>query len=125
MVRAHIPLLTIPELPEDPADFLEYLYGLNLFETASLSNEDAERTKQYQTAAKRHIEQQKHVDVDAFLESLDMVSVVEPFNQFNTPRVAQLTQRSNQFNLRTTRYISADIEKLAPSGDHYNFTFHT
>jgi FkbH-like protein len=123
MVREHIPSLTIPELPEDPADFLEYLYGLNLFETASLSDEDAERTERYQTAAKRHIEQQKHVDVDAFLESLDMVSVVEPFNQFNTPRVAQLTQRSNQFNLRTIRYGVPDIEKLSSSSDHYNFTF--
>jgi len=123
MVREHIPSLTIPELPEDPADFVEYLYGLNLFETASLSNEDAERTKQYKTAAKRDIEQERHVDEDAFLESLDMVSVVEPFNRFNTPRVAQLTQRSNQFNLRTMRYSDADIERLASSYDHYNFTF--
>ncbi len=123
IVREHIPELTIPELPEDPADYLEYLYTLNLFEIASFSNEDTERTKQYQIAAKRNIEQQAYINEDAFLASLDMVLRVEPLNRFNTPRVAQLTQRSNQFNLRTVRYTDADIEKLASKGCHYSFTF--
>ena len=41
-----------------------------------------------------------------------MISLVDPFNKFNTPRVAQLSQRSNQFNLRTVRYTEADIENM-------------
>lgn len=43
MVREHIPEITVPELPEDPADYLEYLYGENLFETASFSALDADQ----------------------------------------------------------------------------------
>ncbi len=123
MVGEHIPALTIPDLPGDPADYLEYLYTLNLFETVSFSNEDTERTKQYQVEVERNAGKHEYVDEYAFLESLDMICHIEPFNRFNAPRVAQLSQRSNQFNLRTVRYTEADIEMLASSADHYNFTF--
>jgi FkbH-like protein len=123
MVKENIPGITVPELPEDPADYLEYLYGLNLFETASFSNEDTERTKLYQVEANRIADQQNFVDEDAFLKSLHMVSEVQPFNKFNMPRVVQLSQRSNQFNLRTVRYTDADIEKLPNEPGTYTFSF--
>jgi FkbH-like protein len=123
MVRENILEICVPELPEDPADYLEFLYALNLFETVSFSNEDAERTKLYQIEAKRASVQQKFTNEDDFLESLNMFSLVEPFNKFNTPRVAQLSQRSNQFNLRTVRYTDTDIEKLIMSKDNYTFSF--
>ena len=122
-VRENIPSLCVPELPEDPAEYLEYLYQLNLFETVSLSEEDAERTQQYQTEAKRSILQRQFTNEDDFLKSLNMVSTVEPFNKFNTPRVAQLSQRSNQFNLRTIRYTNADIATIAQSNEHSTFAF--
>ena len=123
MVRENIPGITVPELPEDPAEYLEYLYQLNLFETISFSNEDAERTKQYQVEAKRSVQQKSFTNEDDFLKSLNMVSLVEPFNKFNTPRVAQLSQRSNQFNLRTVRYTESDIETIAVSKDIFSFSF--
>ncbi|MEJ6979553.1 HAD-IIIC family phosphatase [Pedobacter sp. P351] len=123
LVRENISEICIPELPEDPAEYLEYLYSLNLFETTSFSNEDTERTKLYQVEAQRAILQQKFTNEDDFLQSLNMVSLVEPFNKFNTPRVAQLSQRSNQFNLRTVRYIEPDIEKLVSSPNHYTLAF--
>lgn len=123
IVRENIPEICIPELPEDPADYLEYLYTLNLFETISFSNEDAERTKLYQIEAKRASVQQKFTNEDDFLQSLNMLSLVESFNKFNTPRVAQLSQRSNQFNLRTVRYVEADIEKLIADEESFTFSF--
>jgi FkbH-like protein len=123
IVRENIPGITVPELPEDPAEYLEYLYQLNLFETISFSNEDAERTKQYQVEAKRSVQQKSFTNEDDFLKSLNMVSLVEPFNKFNTPRVAQLSQRSNQFNLRTVRYTESDIESIAVSKDIFSFSF--
>jgi len=112
MVRDNIIGITVPELPVDPADYLEYLYSLNLFETASFSTEDITRTKQYQIEAKRAFLQTSYTQEDDFLKCLNMVSLVEPVNKFNTPRVAQLSQRSNQFNLRTVRYTEKDIENL-------------
>ena len=123
IVKENIENITVPELPEDPADYLEFLYQLNLFETVSFSNEDIERTNQYQVSAKRNAAQNSFVDEDEYLNSLNMVSFIEPFNKFNTPRVAQLSQRSNQFNLRTKRYSEADIEVSIAAEAVHSFTF--
>ena len=123
MVRENLPGVCVPELPEDPADYLEYLYELNLFETVSFSNEDTERTKLYQIEAQRNSVQKKFANEDDFLKNLDMISLVEPFTKFNTPRVSQLSQRSNQFNLRTVRYGDADIERLSTDSNYFTFAF--
>lgn len=124
IVRENIAGITVPELPEDPAEYLEYLYSLNLFETASYSSLDKDRTKQYQVEAQRVSLSKTFTNEADFLKSLNMVSVVSGFTKFNTPRVAQLSQRSNQFNLRTVRYTDSDIEALAndPSVIDLSFT---
>lgn len=123
MVRENIPGITVPELPEYPEDYLEYLYSLNLFETASYSNLDKDRTKQYQVEAQRVSLSKTFTNEADFLKSLNMVSVVSGFTKFNTPRVAQLSQRSNQFNLRTVRYTDADIEALANDPNVIDLSF--
>ena len=123
MVRENIKGITVPELPEDPAEYLEYLYSLNLFETASYSNLDKDRTRQYQVEAKRVSLSKTFTNEADFLMSLNMVSVVTGFTKFNTPRVAQLSQRSNQFNLRTVRYTDADIEALANDPNVIDLSF--
>ena len=123
IVRENIPEICVPELPEDPANYLEYLYKLNLFETVSFSNEDTERTKLYQIEALRAKVFQKFTNEDDFLKNLNMISDIQPFNKFNTPRIAQLSQRSNQFNLRTIRYTEADIERISTSDDYVTFAF--
>lgn len=123
MVRENIPGITVPELPEDPGEYLEYLYSLNLFETASYSQADKDRTKQYQVEAQRVSLQKTFSNEADFLKSLNMVSTVSGFTKFNTPRVAQLSQRSNQFNLRTVRYTEADIEALAQDPDVIDLSF--
>lgn len=123
IVRENIPGITVPELPEFPEDYLEYLYSLNLFETASHSNLDKDRTKQYQVEAKRVSLSKTFTNEADFLKSLNMVSTVSGFTKFNTPRVTQLSQRSNQFNLRTVRYTDADIEALANDPDVIDLSF--
>lgn len=123
IVRENIPGITVPELPEDPAMYLEYLYSLNLFETASYSNADKDRTKQYQVEAKRVSLSKTFTNEADFLKSLNMVSTVSGFTKFNTPRVAQLSQRSNQFNLRTIRYTEGDIAAIANDSDSIDLSF--
>ena len=123
IVRENISDITVPELPEDPGEYLEYLYSLNLFETISYSNADSDRTKQYQVEAQRVILQQNFINETDFLQSLKMVSKVKGFDSFNIPRVAQLSQRSNQFNLRTVRYTEAEIETLSRNQEYACFSF--
>ena len=123
MVKTHVPQLTVPDLPEDPSEYIPYINTLNLFETVSYTAEDKDRTKQYQEEANRTIARAKYTDEKDFLISLHMVSEVKHFDGFSTPRVAQLTQRSNQFNLRTIRYTEVDIKRIAASDDFVTFTF--
>lgn len=123
IVMENLPEVTVPDLPEDPALWLEFIYGLNLFETASHSATDADRTRQYQEEASRHSLSKKFTNVDEFLKSLDMKAFVRPFSEFDIPRVAQLSQRSNQFNLRTVRYTEEDIRRIAADPNYVTFAF--
>lgn len=123
MVRENVPGVTVPELPEDPGEYLEYLYSLNLFETASYSSADKDRTSQYQVESKRVAASKKFTNEADYLKSLDMISEVSGFNKFNTPRVAQLSQRSNQFNLRTVRYTEEQITAIENNPKQKGFAF--
>ena len=123
IVRENIKGIIIPELPEDPALYLDYLYGLNLFETISYSGEDTQRTRQYQKDAERAVLQESFTNEDDFLKSLEMRSDTKSFDSFTIPRIAQLSQRSNQFNLRTVRYTEDDIRRIAGSGDYLTRSF--
>lgn len=113
VVRSLIPNITVPELPENPEEYVDYLRSLNLFETASYSEEDKVRTQQYRAEAQRVSLQSQCTDYDAYLEGLEMIAEAKPFDSFHFPRIAQLTQRSNQFNLRTVRYTEQEIAAIA------------
>lgn len=123
IVRANIAQITVPEMPVDPAEYLNHIRTLNLFETASFTEEDAARTRQYQQETMRSGAQKEFISHDDFLRSLNMLSIVKPFDKFTIPRAAQLTQRSNQFNLRTVRYSDEEIRRIASSPDYFTFSF--
>jgi FkbH-like protein len=124
LVRELLPDMTVPELPEDPSLFVSHLCSLNLFETASFSEEDLRRTTQYREEVTRSNFQKTLTSIDDYLSSLEMVSIVRVFDDFSIPRVAQLTQRSNQFNLRAIRYSEADIERMRKSNKFLTLSFH-
>lgn len=123
MVRDNLPEVTVPELPEDPAEYLSFLQHLNLFETASYTDGDGDRTRQYQEESKRVGLKKSFVNEEEFLQSLEMISKCGPFEKMDIPRIAQLTQRSNQFNLRTIRYTDEDIIRITSSPNHYTLSF--
>lgn len=123
IVKMAIPEITVPSLPEDPAEYLIYLRSLNLFETASFTDEDEHRTVQYQEETQRNNVQKSFIDEASFLKSLEMTSEVKAFNGFSIPRIAQLTQRSNQFNLRTIRYTEEDVKMIADSDQYLTLSF--
>ena len=123
LVRGMIPDITVPELPEDPALYLSYLKSLNLFETASYSENDKDRTKQYQAQAQRVTMQNSFENFDEYLKSLEMVATAHKFDEFEIPRISQLTQRSNQFNLRTIRYTEAEIEEICKDDKYFTLSF--
>ncbi len=112
IVREFLPEVVVPELPEDPSLYLQALADLNLFETASFSEADLQRADQYREEAQRELTKTHFTDINDYLTSLAMEIRLERFNAFNLPRIAQLIQRSNQFNLMTRRYGEAACEAM-------------
>jgi FkbH-like protein len=112
LVRGLLPDVIVPELPEDPSNVVAYLSHLNLFETTAFSTEDAQRAAQYQREAQRRESAAGSSNVQDFLSSLDMRLVLSRFDRFHLPRISQLMQRSNQFNLCTRRLTEMDCQAL-------------
>lgn len=123
VVKHHLPEVTVPDLPEDPADYLSYLCGLNLFETTAYTQDDGKRTVHFHQELKREVSQSSFTDEKEFLKNLGMTCKIHPFSTFNSPRAAQLLQRSNQFNLRAIRYTEKDIQHFSTSDSHLSWTF--
>jgi FkbH-like protein len=109
-VRTALPEVCAPELPEDPAEFIPFLSRANLFETLSASAEDAQRTAYYREEAARSRLKAEFTDIGDYLKSLQMEGQFSRFNPQELPRIAQLIQRSNQFNLTTKRYSELECQ---------------
>jgi FkbH-like protein len=119
LVRETLPEVIVPELPEDPADYVRALSELNLFEVASFSEEDRRRADLYRENASRQSLQANCSDITEYLRSLDMQVTLRHFDAFHLPRIAQLLQRSNQFNLTTRRYTVAQCEAMMKQEPEY------
>ncbi len=117
LVRAKLPSVAVPEMPEDVADYIPTLEGSGLFEAIGYSDEDARRTQMYREETQRATAQIRFKSIDDYLSSLDMQIDCGPFRPAELPRVAQLIQRSNQFNLRTQRLAESDCARMMLSGE--------
>ncbi len=118
LVRGAIPDIEIPELPEDPAEYLSFLQACNYFETTSFTGTGEDRTSQYQAEYERKKAETTFDSIDDYLRSLGMKGESRHFVPIRFSRIAQLTQRSNQFNLRTIRYTEDEIERIANDSDY-------
>ena len=113
LVRTMLPEVEVPELPEDPAEYVRFVRAQNLFDTATFSDEDRVRTERYLAEQSRTLLSASLDSYDDYLKALEMKAVSAPFDAFHIPRIAQLTQRSNQFNLRTVRYSEEEVAAIA------------
>jgi FkbH-like protein len=119
LVRDLVPEVIVPELPEDPSDYVKVLSELNLFETSSFSSEDLRRSESYRWEADRKLAETKAASFEEFLQSLDMRIEIGRFTPLQIPRIAQLIQRSNQFNLTTHRYNQAECERMMSDDENW------
>ena len=122
LVRQLVPEILVPDLPEDPGLYVRAICELNLFESAGTSALDSQRTALYQTAEKRESEKQHFADLASYLKSLATVAELRRFDAASLGRIAQLIQRSNQFNLTTRRYSQSQCEALMNDASTYPFS---
>lgn len=122
LVRSALPSMQVPELPEDPAHFLGSLVNWNLFEGRAATAEDVARTGYYQADAARAEIRGEYEGLDDFIANLAMEAQILPVAGYALPRVHQLVQRSNQFNVMTKRYSEEELRHLAASDKHVAFS---
>lgn len=119
LIRQQLPMVAVPEFPKRPYGLMEFYASLvnDYFRAYRLTNEDLAKTEQYKANARRANEQTKYADLTDFIRSLDIHIDIAKANEFNVPRIAQMTQKTNQFNLTTHRYTEADINSFIANGD--------
>jgi FkbH-like protein len=111
LVRSKLPSVQVPEMPEDVSEYVRVLEQSGLFEATGYTDEDRSRGQMYREEAQRTTAEIKYSNIDEYLSSLDMRIECTPFKALDLPRVVQLMQRSNQFNLCTRRLSLSDCER--------------
>lgn len=116
IVAKQLPGVAAPAL-DVPEHYIYVLDRSGFFETTSLSQDDLERTKMYQENRERRQAQASLSNYKEYLESLEMRAEIQGFIPVYMGRIAQLTNKSNQFNLTTRRYSQSEIEAVASDKD--------
>ncbi len=117
-VRAALPEAHTVHLPVSGAvGNRDRLLSLGLFDTLTRSQEDRKRGEMYRAESQRKRLQTEIADLDSYYRSLDMELEIRLATSLSIPRIAQLTQKTNQFNLTTRRYSEEDIQRLANAED--------
>ena len=111
LVREILPEVAVPELTDDPADYPGILACAGYFEAVGLSSEDLKRADYYQANAER-VSLKKIGNLEEYLTSLEMVATLAPFDAVGRVRIAQLINKSNQFNLTTRRYSENEVARF-------------
>ncbi len=117
IVRAQLPEVTVLDF-SDPDECINVLSGCGFFEVTTLSADDAGRNEMYRQNAERAAQEKKFSSYEEFLESLEMRAEIGGFDPVHIPRITQLTNKSNQFNLTTRRFTQSEIEQIASDGEH-------
>jgi len=117
IVRQSVDGCAIPEI-DDVENYIRILDRSGFFEVTSLSEDDAKRNEMYRENALRNRALDAFTDYNDYLKSLEMFAEIMPFAPMYMSRIAQLTNKSNQFNLTTLRLSQAQIEEIATSGDY-------
>src|SRR3989338_1527173 len=116
-VRKIRPEVFVPEWPSDPAHYVRALQGIKELETIQITEEDRNRGVLYAQERQRRLAKAAVLDTLEFLRSLNLKIEIQPINNFNLPRISQLTLRTNQFNMTTRRYSEDELHRLIANQD--------
>jgi len=122
-IRAALPSVAVPEIGNEPAHYPAILTAAGYFEAVSFSNEDRIRAESYAANAFRAEVKAKARDLGDYLDSLEMTISHSAFDKVNRSRIAQLINKSNQFNLTSKRYSEPAV--AAMESDSAKHTFQT
>lgn len=117
IVTEQLPGVIAPEIGQ----IHQYICNIDrggYFEVTTLSSDDQKRNEMYKENARRAELQASFADYNEYLQSLEMKGIIKSFESIYMARIAQLTNKSNQFNLTTRRYTQSEIEELASDPEY-------
>jgi FkbH-like protein len=109
LVRQELPMVAVPEVGDDPTSFAQTLADAGYFESLAITQEDRERSGQYQGNRLREELRSSATDLPSYLRGLDMQLIWKRFDPIGLSRTVQLINKTNQFNLTTRRYTEEDV----------------
>lgn len=112
IVKTQLPEVTVPEII-NPEYYYRNIDRAGFFETVNITSDDLNRNKMYKENIERNKLQHNYVNYDDYLKSLDMTATIKKFEAVYIQRIAQLTNKTNQFNLTTKRFTEAEIREIA------------
>lgn len=118
LVKSMLPEVAVPEFPVHPYGLPEFIRRItsDYFTVYSLTAEDMAKTEQYRNNARRAAQKARFADMDEYIRSLEIRLTIAGVTPLTVERAAQMTQKTNQFNLTTRRYTDADIRNFVRSG---------
>jgi FkbH-like protein len=115
-VQSQLPEIAVPDFSLPPEEYARTLYGLDWFHQLSLTDEDRQKGRMYAEERQRKSVQSAAKDVTQYIAELQIEIAVQMNAENILPRLSQLTQKTNQFNLATKRYAEHDIQALIEDG---------
>lgn len=122
LMRDLLPEVLTLEVPNDPSKYASFILGVDDFNILQLTEEDKKKGQLYAIERKRRDFQVEYATLEDFLKQLELVVCIERASALTASRVAQLTQKTNQFTLTTRRYQEADIRRMCDDGNHCIYT---
>lgn len=113
LVRQELPEVAVPELPDDPSLYAQSIADAGYFEALTITDDDRERSGQYQANLAREELRACATDLEGYLRGLDMHLIVRRFDAVGIPRITQLINKTNQFNLTARRYTEEEVRAMA------------
>ena len=116
-VRASLPEVYVPEMPDEISEWPEYILNLPELAYISLTDEDRKKAEQYKVRSEIKRGERQSESREDFLKTLEMKLSVERLSERNQQRVLQLIKKTNQYNVTTRRHTEADIKSLLKQGE--------
>jgi FkbH-like protein len=123
IVRRELPMVAVPELPDDPALYARTIAGAGFFESVGVTGEDRDRGQLYRARGQARALEGQATDLAGYLASLDMKMPWGRFDAVSLKRVTQLANKTNQFNLTTRRYTETEIAAIADDPQAFGLHF--
>lgn len=117
IIKENVKGVAVPDITQ-PERYIQEIDRGGYFEVTNFSDDDLKRNSMYKANVQRAKQQASFADYSEYLKSLEMTAEIKPFADVYMARIAQLTNKSNQFNLTTKRCTQADVEGFA-ADDNY------